>query len=879
MATLPAGTVTFLFTDIEGSTDLLQRLGDSRYAEVLEQHGRLLRAVFRETGGHELGTQGDGFLVAFRNARDAVKTAVAAQLAIGDHPWPDGVSVRVRMGLHTGEPVDSAAGYIGLDVHRSARICSAGHGGQVLLSEAAKALVEEHLPADVILRDLGIHRLKDLQRLEHLFQVIHPDLPEDFPPLRSLDARPNNLPLQLSSFIGREREILEVKDLLAKNRLLMLNGPGGVGKTRLALQVAAEVVNEFDDGVWWVELAALSDPALVPQTVAMTLGVQGEPHGSPVRTLTNALHSRCTLLILDNCEHLIGACAHLTEALLRGCPRLKIMATSREPLMIPGEVVYTVPPFMTPDLKRLPALMSLTKYEAVRLFIERAACSKPGFAMVDSNALAIAQACHRLDGIPLAIELAAARVNTLPVERIVKRLDERFQLLTAGARTALPHHQTLQSTMDWSYDLLSTKERVLFQRLAVFGGGFTLEAAEAICIGKMVEAKDVLDLLAQLVSKSLVVVGGTDREARYRMLETVRQYSQRKLDEFRETARTRERHRVYFVEFAEGVEPKLRGPEQAPWLEHLDMEHDNLRAALAWSVESGDTEGALRLSGALWWFWYVRGYHREGRQWLEDVLESSRGAPPALRRKAHDGAGYLATDQGDYAAALSHFEESLAMHRAFSDKAGIAESLHGLGRVAWRQGDFQRAATLYEEALSFRNELGATAIMALVLNSLATLTMAKADLPKAASLLKESLAVNREIGNRRGTAVATGNLGTVALRLGHYAEAGPLLRDALALRWELGDKRGIVSELMELGVLLGAQRQSVRAARLLGAAEALGEAIGAPLSPSERAVADYDRYVALLTADLGPEAFTAALTEGRAMTLEQTLEYAMKETV
>jgi predicted ATPase/class 3 adenylate cyclase len=877
MAELPTGTVTLLFTDIERSTQFLQRFGDRRYANVLEEHRQLLRTVFRQTGGHEVATQGDGFLIAFHSARNAVMAAVTGQRALISHAWKDGAALQVRMGLHAGEPTTVFGEYMGLDVHRSARICSAGHGGQILLSEAVKALVEARLPADTTLRDLGTHRLRDLQRPERLFQAIHPDLPEDFPPLRSLTARPNNIPLPLSSFIGREREIQEAKDVAARTRLLTLTGPGGVGKTRLALQLAADILTDFEDGVWWVELGALSDSALVAQAVAKTIGLTEAPHVSPVRMLINALFAKSTLLILDNCEHLIGACAHLAETLLRACPNLKIMTTSREPLTISGEVIYVVPPFMTPDLKLVPPLASLRNYEAVRLFIDRAAAHTPGFTLVEDNALAIAHACHRLDGIPLAIELAAARVKALPVELIVKRLDERFQILTTGTRTALPQHQTLQATMDWSHDLLSEKERVLFRRLAVFAGSFTLEAAEALCAGGAVDGKDVLDLLSQLVSKSLVIAGRTHREARYRLLETVRQYSQGKLDQLRETVSTRERHRAYFLRVAETAEPKLRGPEQAASFELLESDHDNLRSALTWAEESGDTDSTLRLCGVLWWFWYVRGYHREGRKWLEDGLENGRAAPPVLLARAHGGAGYLAIDQGDYDAALSHLEESLSMHRALGDKAGVAESLHGLGRVAWRRGDFDRAATFYEEALLLRQDLGPTPIVGLVLNSLATLTMARGDLARAASLLRESLAVNREIGNRRGMAVATGNLGTVALRLAQYVEAGPLLKEALALRSELGDKRGIVSELVELGLLRGAQRQAVRAARILGAAEALGDAIGAPLSASEYAVADYDRYVALVNADLGPEAFATAWTDGRAMTLERALEYAITE--
>jgi len=878
MSALPSGTVTILFTDIEGSTRLLERLGDGRYAEVLEEHRRLLRRACDGFGGREISTPGDAFLAVFARASDAVGAAIAAQQALARHPWPDESGVRVRMGLHAGEPTSASGDYGGIDMHRSARICAAGHGGQILVSEAAKSLAEAHLPPETRLQSIGLHRLKDLQRPEHLFQVFHPDLRPAFPPLRSLDAHPNNLGLQLSSFVGRERELRDVKAALQNGRLITLSGPGGVGKTRLALQVAAEVLHEFDDGVWSVELASLSDPALVPQTVAMTLGVQEAPHDSPLGTLVHALRARRALIVLDNCEHLVDACARLAEALLRGCSGLKILATSREPLAIPGEAVYTVPPFTVPDPATLPALAALAKYEAVRLFVERAGSSKPGFTMDTANASAIAQACYRLDGIPLALELAAARVGTLTVTQIVERLDARFGLLTGGARTALPRHQTLRATMDWSHDLLSSKEQALFRRLAVFAGGFTLEAAEAVGAGDQVPGDDVLELLAQLLAKSLLVAAGTDREVRYGMLETVRQYSQERLDASTDAAAAQERHQRYYVEFAEAAEPHLEGPEQLVWLDRIETEHDNLRAALAWGAGHGDAEPMLRLCAALWWFWYVRGYHSEGRRWLGDALAHTGKVSPAVKARALDGAGTLAADQGDYTAALACFEQSLAIHRDTGRTAGVARALHGIGRVAWRKGDYERAAARYEEALALRGQLGVSVIIGQVLNSLITLAMARGEHQKAAALLHESLVVNRELGNKRAVVVATGNLGILALRLGNYADAAPLIRETLALRRELGDRRGVVSELVALGLLRAAERDAAQAARLLGAAEAIGESIGAPLSSSERAVADYDRYVAIARVDLGEEALAREWAVGRTMTLEQALTYALTET-
>ncbi|MGH2376730.1 MAG: adenylate/guanylate cyclase domain-containing protein, partial [bacterium] len=436
MAALPSGTVTFLFTDIEGSTRLLQHLGDAGYADVLAEHRHMLRAAFKAEGGQEIETQGDGFLFAFPSARGAVLAALAAQRALNTHPWPQDASLRVRMGLHTGEAVAAADGYIGLDVHRAARICAAGHGGQILLSQSTGNLIDPASSAHTGLRDLGLHRLKDLQRPERVFQLVHPDLPADFPPLQSLDSLPNNLPRQLTSFVGREREMAEVRRLLFTTPLLTLTGPGGCGKTRLALQTAAELLEEFADGAWLVDLAALSDATLVAQTIASSLGVREQPGRPVLTTVTDYLRRRRLLLVLDNCEHLIAGCAEVAAALLRACPHLRILVTSREALRVGGELVWPVPSLSTPDPERPPAVDILTRYEASRLFVERALAVNREFSV--AGTAAVAQICRRLDGIPLAIELAAARTNVLTVEQIAARLDDRFHLLTAGSRTAPP---------------------------------------------------------------------------------------------------------------------------------------------------------------------------------------------------------------------------------------------------------------------------------------------------------------------------------------------------------------------------------------------------------------------------------------------------------
>ncbi len=631
MASLPTGTVTFLFTDIEGSTRLLQQLGD-HYPDVLAEYRRLLRSVSQEKGGQEVDTQGDSFLIAFPRAKDALGSAVEAQRSIVSNQWPQEVSIRVRMGLHTGEPLRAETGYVGMDVHRAARICAAGHGGQILLSAATRILVEDDLPNGVSFRDLGEHRLKDLAHPQHLFQAVATDLPADFPPLKSLDVVSTNLPVQLTSFVGREREMTEVKRLLPTARLLTLTGTGGAGKTRLALHVAADVLEEFPNGVWLVELAALSDPALVPHTIASALRIR-EASGSPMlATLLDYLQYKKLLLMLDNCEHLIEACAHLAEAMLRACPDLRILATSREPLGVPGELAWRVPSLSLPEPGWLPSPETLMKYGAVRLFIERAAVGQPTFTLTPQNSVPVATVVQRLDGIPLAIELAAARVQGLSVEQIARRLDDLFRLLTRGSRTSPPRHQTLQGVLDWSYHLLSEAEQMVLRRLAVFAGGWTLEAAEEVCGGGV--EFDVLDLLTQLVFKSLVLMDERGGEVRYRFLETVRQYSWNKLSSSGEIAKLRERHRDSSLRLVERAEVELQGPNQRMWLERLETEHDNLRAALEWSLtEGGGAEPGLRLAGCLWRFWHERGYWSEGRRWLEAALERS-STSTASRAKA-----------------------------------------------------------------------------------------------------------------------------------------------------------------------------------------------------------------------------------------------------
>jgi predicted ATPase/class 3 adenylate cyclase len=806
---LPTGTVTFLFTDIEGSTTLLQRLGD-RYAQILADQRRLLRAAFQSLGGHEVSAEGDASFVAFPRAKDAVEAAVAAQKAIASHAWPEGAQVRVRMGLHTGEPLSTDMGYIGMDVHQASRICSAGHGGQILISDATQALVANDLPEGVSLRDLGEHRLKDLAHRHRLFQVTAADLPADFPPLKSLNVLPNNLPLQLTSFIGRRREIVEINTTLATARLLTLTGAGGSGKTRLALQVGADLLEQYPDGVWLVELATLADPALVPQTVATALRVHEQPGRALIETLVDSLRPKTLLLLLDNCEHLLAACAGLAHALLRTCPNLRILATSREGLGIAGETLYPVPTLPFPNPELLPSMEHLVQYESVRLFTERAMVVLATFNITPQNAKSVALICSQLDGIPLAIELAAVRVKTLAVAQILSRLGDRFRLLTGGTRSAPLRHQTLQAAMDWSYDLLREKERAVLRRLAVFAGGCTLETAEAVCAGNGIETSEILDLLTQLVDKSLVIVDAQHGEARYRLLETVRQYGKGKLVEAGEDIEMQRQHRTLFLALAEQAEPHLRSTDEAAWLERLEVEHDNFRAALEWALNDG--EARLRLAGVLGRFWDVRGYLSEGRRRLEGALSGSDTASSA-RAKALHWAGMLAMDQGDDARARALLEDSVAIYRELRETPGMALSLRTLGYVAYYQNDYSRAVELAEDSLVHSREHGDTLEIASSLDLLGRLAWRRGDYKQAQSLSRECLALCRKIGHQGSIGTALNLCGIVACYQGDFAGATAFIEEKLALDKEL--RWRAPSTVAILGFVAYCQGDYARATKLL----------------------------------------------------------------
>jgi predicted ATPase/DNA-binding winged helix-turn-helix (wHTH) protein len=726
----------------------------------------------------------------------------------------------------------------------------------------------------------------------------------------------HNLPQQLTSFIGREKAIAELEELLGATRLLTLIGAGGCGKTRLAMQVAGDLLESYSDGIWLVELAALAEPGLVPQTVANVLGLKEQPGENLTQTIIEHLASKHLLLVLDNAEHLLAACAEFADAALRRCARLIILVTSRERLGVAGELTYRVPSLSVPDPKRDITPEVLSEYESARLFIERARLTQPHFTVTEENAPALASVCYRLDGIPLAIELAAPRVRSMSVEEVNRRLDQRFDLLTEGSRTALPRQRTLRAMIDWSHDLLSDAERAILRRVSVFSGGWTLAVAEQVCSGDVVDHREAFDLLTSLADKNLVLAEAHGGATRYGLLETVRHYALERLREHDEEARWRGRHLAYFLALAEEAEPQLQGSDQQAWHDRLEAEHDNLRSALSWSsAAGGDAVGGLRLAGAISWFWAVRGYSAEGRGWFSALLAvAPKGQDEAVRARALRGAGRLAHAQGDYSAAKALRQEGLAIWKELGNREGIVQSVASLGTIAQSQGDYPTALALFKEALAIRRELGDRHGIARSLISLGHSLVEQGDYPGAGALLEESLAISRELGDWHNVAEGLYHLGTVAYFQSDYLAAQARLEENLTIRRELRNPNGIASALAALGLVahdtgdypnarilfkeaLGIQRELGErrslsesmeafaavafaltgpgpAARIWGRAERLREEIGAPIAPSARPW--YDRQVTAARAAFGDDVvFDLAWQEGRAMNLEQAVQYAL----
>ena len=915
MAELPSGTVTFVFTDIEGSTALTKRLRD-RYGEVLEQHQLLVRAAFERHGGHEIDTQGDSFFFAFARARDAVVAVVEAQRALTGHEWPEGGAVRVRMGLHTGEPEVGEQRYTGFGVARAARISAAGHGGQVLLSNATRELVEDDLPDNVAIHDLGTYQLKDVDRPEHLFQLAAEDLPSAFPPLKAAKVGPVRPPPSLrarsTSFVGRRHELREIRALLYRDdmRLMTLTGPGGSGKTRLAVEATDGLGDEFPDGVVMVDLAPISDPDLVAAAIADALGVGERPGQERAEVLVAYLRDRRALLVLDNFEQLLAAAPLLAE-LLGAAARLMLLVTSRAPLDLPEERIYPVPALELPDPSHSRQIDRLRRIEAVRLFVERARDSRPDFELSEENSDAVVELCLRLDGLPLALELAAARIKLLAPSSILVRLGGRLDLLKAAPGTGMPErHRTLLAATEWSYDLLTAEEQALFTSLAVFVGGFSLDGAAAVA-GEL--GLDVVDGVESLLNANLLqtepMVGG---EPRFGMLGTIREYALVRLSERGDGDDVRRRHAGFYLELAEAAHHALLGPHQLRWLERLDAEVADIRAALTWAAESGEAEVGLRAGAALWRFWQLRGSEAEGREHLERLLAQRSGSKVA-RAKAQARVASLAAMQGDHEAVRLFGEASLLVFRRVADDQEVALMLGVLCLSALATGDVDRAHELAEEglvvarrtgdlsteayaamhagyALAHRGELdlaerfleesvraarqlGNIRSVAMWIRALGGIALTRGDYPKARLLLEESLDIHRTLVDPWGISHSLSRLALVSLEVHDNDASRRLAAESLAIERETGDRPGQLFNLEVLAGLAAAEGRPERAVRLYACASVLREAVGS--HAVEPGWPDHEHNVHDLCSVLGAEAFAEAWEQGQAMTPDESLDYAI----
>jgi predicted ATPase/class 3 adenylate cyclase len=846
-----SGTVTCLFTDIEGSTQLEIELGTGPYRDIRERHRAILRAAFGAHQGHEQGTEGDSFFVIFASAAEAVAAVVEAQRALAAEPWPDGAVVRVRMGLHTGEVEAVGTDVIGLAINRAARIAAVAYGGQVLLSEATRALVVGSLPDAVTVRDLGEHRLKDLRAPERLGQLVIDGLSADFPPLRSIDARPNNLPSQLTTFVGRERELADAGALLTNTRLLTFTGPGGTGKTRLSLQVAAAASDAYPDGVWFIPLEAVRDPDLVAPTIARTMGVTSNEVRPPLDTLVDAIGDRRILFVLDNFEQVVDA-GPVVADLLRRCPNVTCLVTTRIALHVSGEQEYPVPGLPAPpdtsrlsemERRNLPRALrefdieTLGQFESVRLFIARATAVRPRFTVTNANAPAVAGICARLHGMPLAIELAAARIKLLTPDQILARLDHHLAVLTAGSRDLPERQQTLRGAIAWSYDLLDDGARRLLDRLSIFRGGFDLEMAELVGGPAETVGGDVVDRLGELVDQSLVRLDEERDEPRFAMLETIREYAAEMLAAGDDAGETGRRHAEAFLAFAQSAAPHLSGVDQRAWLDRLEREHDNLRAALDWATEH-DPALATRLAFALWRFWQQRGYLNEARARLESMARLGWDLEPADRARFAETIGGVAYWQSDREAARTWYEIALAIWRERGDRAEIANALFNRAyadMIVVMQGQGTRdtlseATPMLDEALGIYRELGDKGGEGNALWGLGSFHYFTADPATAEGWFRRSLELHREAGHRTMEAWSLHMLTLAAAGQRHWDEARETGCHALQHFYEASDVSGVILTLDDLAVVAVGDDDRERAGRLWAAARHLQQSTGTGLA-------------------------------------------------
>jgi predicted ATPase/class 3 adenylate cyclase len=865
---IPTGTVTFLFTDIEGSTRLAQDLG-AAWPPLLERHRQIARAAWAEQRGVEIGTEGDSFFVVFTSAPQAVAAAVAVQQGLAAEAWSAGGQIRCRMGLHTGEGVLSGGSYVGLDVHRAARIANAGHGGQVLLSATTRALVEGSLPDGVTLREMGEHRLKDLSRPERIWDLVIEGVPSDFPPLRTLNAVPNNLPLQLTSFLGRQREIAEGRQLLIDGRLLTLTGPGGTGKTRLSLQIAADATDRFPDGLYFIPLGTITQSELVLPTIAQALGMV-DPGTQPLDRLCEHIGDKCILLVLDNFEQVIEAAPHIAELLARAA-RISVLVTSRSPLRVYGEREYPVPPLHVPDPQHLPDLEQFSTYESVALFVERAMAVRPDFAVTGANAPAVAEICVRLDGLPLAIELAAARVRVLSPQAIMERLGDRLKLLSGGSRDLPERQQTLRGAIAWSHDLLEQPDQRVFARFAIFAGGATLDAIERVVFDAGDRA-DPLDAVTSLVDKSLVrQESEPDGEPRFRMLSTIGEFAMERLEERGEAEEMGNRHAAWVLALVEEGAGTVLGPDQGSILDRYEREHDNIRAALARAIAHDHAELAMRIFAASWRFWQMRGYLAEAREHAERVL-TLPGSKEYLdaRALALEAAGGTAYWQGDLATARAWYEEALQIARASGDKARIANALYNVSFTFTLEHEDQvQARALAREAVEIYRGLNDEAGIGRSLWGEANTYYFFGDFAGGIKLAEEALEIFRRRDDRFMIGWTLYMLALYNLTLDRTAMR-QLLEEALPLFTEIEDKSGYAMIFDAFAALFWTEGDVTRAIRLAGYASATEASTGAGLARINRESANF--YPATLTTD--PE-LAAAFAQGQHMTVEEATALAL----
>ena len=914
MSDLPSGTVTFLFTDIENSTRLLTDLGRDTFVRCLVDHDALMRDAIAGAGGVVVNPEGGAFFVVFSTAPAAIAAVAEAQHSLQGHAWPGGADIRVKMGVHTGTGVIGGDDYTGIDVHRAARIASVGSGGQVLLSEASAAIARPSLPTSVSIEALGEYRLKDLDT-EPLYQLHIEGLISDFPPLETSGTKPSNLPVLSTSFVGRDKELTEVDGLIRTARLVTISGVAGAGKTRLALQVAGALSDEFEDGVWFVELSTVTDPSLIATETAYALGAQ-ERQGAAIRdTLLEFLASREALLVIDNCEHLILAAAEFVNDLLQAAPDCKVIATSRELLRVGGEMAYRLHALSLPeDVSNLGPL-ELGEYDAVRLFVERGRAVRPDFAMEPETAQAIAEICLRLDGMPLAIELAAAQLRSFAPRQIADHLGERLQIHTDGPRTAVPRQQTLDAAIDWSYRLLDDRERLMFERLSVFKGGFDLDAVQAVCSGEGIGPFGAFSLVSALVDKSLIMADIGGEVARYRLLGMLRQFSADRLDERGETGEIRRRHAEYSLTLAEEAEPNLRGKREKEWRDRTIRELENLGLAMEWSIDVGEPELGMRIAGAMWRFWKVTFRFSAGVRWLGEMYEAGPDVDEAVRAKVMVGLGTLTsyTDAPDTAGAL--LEGAIEIYRELDAQGtdhelirhGYASAILSLATNIWQHDqDFDRATELWNEALEVAKRTGDMADASTALGNLAEAAALAGDIESARSGYLQSIKASRSLNSTHRTVEAIALSAIFEMSVDEPARAIALLDDAIDLArsadlpfWDdfclamrslaindlgepdaLSQFREHVARLFsnnefratfyyQLPLVLGradlehSAGHANRAAMLLGVLEVLEET-NSPLEPIFEGTRR-SRLIEALTIELGVEGFAEAVVRGKAL--------------